>query len=71
MQPKPCRSFSKSIKTASVDRIIALEKGAKRKHVKLSRAGTKAHKAHKSFATPTDGAIHCAKRYARTLSHFL
>lgn len=71
MQPKPCRVFPKTFKPATVNRIIAIEKGEKRRHVKLSHAGTKRAPRAPRFAMPSDGDCICAKRYRRTLSHLM
>ncbi len=69
MQAKPSRVFPRTFKPATVNRIIAIEKGEKRKHVKLSRANTKRQPGANSFRIHNDSECYIAKRYPRTLSH--
>ena len=69
MQAKPSRVFPKTFKPATVNRIIAIEKGAKRKYVKLSRKAPSSTSRAPSFLIHNDSACFIAKRYRRTLSH--
>ncbi len=82
---KPCRCFPKTFKSPTVDRIIALQNGMKKRPYKrkgkivsanqtasISHSSSKKHsKQRPQFATPHDAAIHCAKKYRRTLSHLM
>lgn len=69
MQSKPSRVFPRTFKPATVNRIIALDKGMRRKHVKLSRAGTKRAPKAPKFATPDARDCYIANKYRRDLSH--
>ncbi len=69
MQSKPSRVFPRTFKAATVNRIIAIDKGMRRKHVKLSRAGTKSTSRSPSFAIHDDKSCYIALRYRRTLNH--
>ena len=71
MRIVPSRTFPKHIKSASVDRIDAIAKGLRRKHVKVYRKASKGYAKRQVTILPSVKDVYIVNKYPHRLDHLM